>query len=284
VHSGGAAMNEELDMATRKMRRARRAAAASPEMPKKKTAGDFLEAYEFPAGRPIREDIRGKFGFDGDLLEIFASNTGPVVNKWHHYIPLYERYFRPYRNTPVHLLEIGVARGGSLDIWRKYFGPEAVIYGIDIDPDCAKFDGKSGQVRIGSQADPEFLRTVAAEMGHIDIVLDDGSHEMAHIEASLRTLFPLLSNGGIYMIEDLHTAYWRRFGGGISSSDNFFAAVRRMTDDMHHWYHNDGVENPELAGFITGIHVHDSMVVIDKAPVYEPTYSRVGTREKRKQD
>ena len=53
-------------------------------------------------------------------------------------------------------------------------------------------------------------------MGGIDIVLDDGSHNMKDIIVSLESLFPMLNDGGVYMIEDLHTAYWRKFGGGYS--------------------------------------------------------------------
>jgi hypothetical protein len=238
---------------------------------------DVFRDFEFPKDRSIRDDIREKFGFDGDLLEIFASNTGPVVNKWHHYLPLYDRYFGLFRNRPIRFLEIGVSKGGSLDMWRRYFGPEAVIFGIDIDPHCARFDGVSAQVRIGSQADPDFLRAVVAEMGGIDIVLDDGSHHMDHIGVTLRALFPALNNGGIYMIEDMHTAYFPKFGGGVQAPKNFFLTVSQMVLDMHHWYHGRAVKNPKLAPFVAGLHVHDSMVVIDKAQVHPPTYSRVGT-------
>ncbi|KAG1649487.1 putative 14 protein in nqo3 5'region [Nymphon striatum] len=111
---------------------------------------------------------------DGDLLDIYAGNEGVKVHKWHHYLPLYDRYFGQYRNTPVKFLEIGVNNGGSLQMWRRYLGPDAVLCGIDINPDCAQYDGQSGMVRIGSQDDPEFLAEVVKEMGGVDVVLDDG--------------------------------------------------------------------------------------------------------------
>ncbi len=202
-----------------------------------------------------------------------------LVHKWHHYLPLYERYFGPWRsrtNARLRFLEIGVSQGGSLAMWRRYFGPDAVIFGVDIDPACAAYDGQSGQVRIGSQDDPDFLRRVVAEMGGVDVILDDGSHVMAHIRASLLALFPLLSPGGIYMIEDLHTAYWKKFGGGYGSRDNFFDFVRLCIADMHHWYHQEPLAHPDLALQVAGLHVHDSIVVIDKAQVHKPTHSRVG--------
>ncbi len=234
-----------------------------------------LREYAFH-GADVSADIRSKYGFDGDMLGIYAGNTGPVVHKWHHYIPIYDRYFGPMRGRKLRFLEIGVSKGGSLQMWREYFGPDMVLFGIDIDPDCAAFDGQAGQVRIGSQDDPAFLRDVVAEMGGVDIVLDDGSHQMQHLRDSMNVLFPLLSNGGVYAIEDLHTAYWPRFGGGYTRDSNFFTEVRSMIDDMHHWYHDHPPHDPARAAWVTGIHVHDSIAVIEKGQVHPPTHSKVG--------
>ncbi|MCB6177381.1 hypothetical protein LHP98_04460 [Rhodobacter sp. Har01] len=215
------------------------------------------------------------------MLELFVANEGPAINKWHHYLPLYERYFGQWRGKPVRFLEIGVAQGGSLAVWRKFFGPQAVLFGIDILEDCARLNGIDGQVRIGSQDDPAFLRSVVAEMGGVDVVLDDGSHMMAHIEASLDALFPLLEAGGTYMIEDLHTSYWRRWGGGLKGKPNFFNSVRAIIDDMHHWYHDGEIQRPALQDFVVGLHVHDSIVVIDKDVAHRPMNSSVGIRDSR---
>lgn len=155
-----------------------------------------MKKYSFPAERDARADVVEKYGFEGDLLDIWASNSGAAVHKWHHYIPLYDRYFSAWRGTAVRFLEIGVNRGGSLQMWRRYFGEAASIFGIDINPKCAQYDGLAGQVRIGSQADGAFLESVVDEMGGIDIVLDDGSHQMAHVRETLVRLFPMLENGG----------------------------------------------------------------------------------------
>lgn len=225
----------------------------------------------------IAADITRKYGHVGDLLDIFVQTSGAGVDKWNHYLPLYEHYFAPCRHKPVKLLEIGVLKGGSLEMWRKYFGPEATIYGIDINPACARFDGHAGQVRIGSQADPEFLNAVVDEMGGVDIVLDDGSHVMAHIRTSLATLFPRLSTGGVYMIEDLHTAYWKHYGGGAVAPENFFNDVRAMIDDMHDWYHGCGAVFDATANGFSGIHIHDSILVLDKGVKYRPVWSLVGS-------
>lgn len=230
-------------------------------------------------GDDVAGDIVEKYGYTGKFLELFAGNTGPSVQKWHHYIPLYDRYMSLYRKPDLRFLEIGVERGGSQRMWREYFGAKATIMGIDINPDCAQFDGLNGMVRIGSQDDPQFLQSVVQEMGGVDIVLDDGSHLMKHVETSFQTLFPLLSDPGLYMIEDLHTAYLPRYGGGVEAEANFFRTVDRLIDDMHRWYHGRAEKVPGAAGMATGIHIHDSLVAIEKSAAFRPTHSRVGRAE-----
>ncbi|MEM8979755.1 MAG: class I SAM-dependent methyltransferase [Pseudomonadota bacterium] len=234
----------------------------------------MIKKYKFSGN--VRDDIVEKYGFDGDLLELFVGNEGPIVHKWHHYIPIYERYFAPFRATDFKFLEIGVNKGGSLQMWRKYFGTKATICSIDINPDCAQFDGQAGMVRIGSQDDPDFLRDVVAEMGGLDLVLDDGSHHMTHITKTLDILYPLLSTPGIYMVEDLHTAYWPKFGGG-PGEENFFNYLTKRMHDMHHWYSGQAAERPDLAQSFSCLHVHDSIAVIEKAQVFSPVHSKIGT-------
>jgi len=233
-----------------------------------------IDEFEF-GGPSVHEDIHRKYGYDGDLLKIYSQHSGHLVHKWHHYIPIYDRYFTPFRGRAPRLLEIGVSKGGSLAIWRKFLGPDATIYGIDIDEDCLQFDGIDGQVRIGSQDDPAFLRSVIKEMGGVDIIIDDGSHRMDDVKASLETLFPLLNNNGIYLIEDLHTAYWTGFGGGLRTASNFFTYIRGLVDDMHHWYHEEDMQHPEIAGSCAAIHIYDSIVVLEKSKQHPPVHSTV---------
>lgn len=230
----------------------------------------------FFEGDDVAGDIRAKYGFEGDLVGIFAGVSGAMVHKWHHYIPIYDRYFARFRGTPVRFLEIGVSQGGSMRMWRQYFGPDATIFGIDIDPDCARFDGEAGQVRIGSQDDAGFLAGVVEEMGGIDLVLDDGSHMMGHVNRSLDILFPLLSPNGIYMIEDLQTAYWPHYGGGRRARGNFFRGLGQVFDDMHRWYHGGGVGRSGVGDAVSAVHVHDSIAVLEKGPVFRPVHSQVG--------
>ena len=210
------------------------------------------------------------------LEQVFWDNQGRAIDKWLHYLPIYERHFAPYRNSPVKVLEIGVQNGGSAQLWREWFGPEAVIFGIDINPDCARANGEVAQIRIGSQADPDFLRKVVAEMGGLDIVIDDGSHVMEHLHASFRTLFPLLAEGGVYLVEDLHTAYWPKFGGGYGRKSSFLETAKTLIDDMHCWYHKFGQQEKASANALGGLHFYDSVLVIDKASMAPPRRAITG--------
>jgi len=234
-----------------------------------------LKPFDLDPNIDVASDILKKYNYDGPLLKIYANNKNNLIHKWHHYIPLYDHYFSKFRGTPVKFLEIGVSEGGSLQMWREYFGAEAKIFGVDINPGCKKFDGIAGQVRIGSQTDANFLKSVIDEMGGVDVILDDGSHHMDHIAISLRTLFPILQNGGLYMIEDLHCSYWYRFGGGYHSKNNFFNRVRDIVDDMHGWYHTKKPKESAVSENCSAIHIHDSIVVFEKNKVYKPVHSRV---------
>ena len=220
---------------------------------------------------------RARYGAaEGALAKLFFEHRGRLVDKWLHYLPVYERYLDPYRATDMAMMEIGVFRGGSLELWREYLGEDARIFGVDIDPACAELVDPPNQVRIGSQADPDFLRGVVAEMGRLDIVLDDGSHVAEHQRASFATLFPLLEEGGLYIIEDLHTAYWRGYwSGGYRRRGTAVEMVKTLIDDMHHWYHGRRFATAGK-GQVAAIHVHDSIVVIEKARSTPPIRTQAG--------
>ncbi|MBI3675990.1 MAG: class I SAM-dependent methyltransferase [Proteobacteria bacterium] len=214
-----------------------------------------------------------------DMHRAFYRADGPQVTKWTHYLSVYDRHLSRFRNAdrPVRLLEIGVYKGGSLRLWREYFGKQAIIFGIDIDPRCAELDGLNGNVRIGSQSDSAFLKTVVAEMGGVDIVVDDGGHVSRHQIASFEILFPLLAADGIYICEDLHASYWRgKFAGGYRRRTTFVEFAKNIVDDMHADFHShrQGVHNAHRT--IDCIHFYNSMAVIEKSPHDRPRHIRIG--------
>ena len=91
------------------------------------------------------------------LWNDFQSNPGRMVHKWKYYFPAYERHFSRFRNQSVTIMEIGCGEGGSLQMWKRFFGPYARIVGIDINPECNVFAEDQVQIRIGDQKDVVFL-------------------------------------------------------------------------------------------------------------------------------
>jgi hypothetical protein len=226
----------------------------------------------------LGDEARFRQIYTGELAKIFFSGDNRLIHKWVHYLPIYERHFAPYRGSALRFLEIGVSQGGSLDMWRKYFGPQAVIYGIDVDPVCAARVDPPNQVRIGSQDDEMFLRSVAAEMGGVDIVLDDGSHIASHQRATFQTLFPLVSDGGLYVIEDTHTAYWAPYEGGYGRKGTAVDIAKQLIDDLHGWFHKRPAKLAETDR-LGGVHTYDSMIIIDKVMREKPRHLQIKPKD-----
>jgi SAM-dependent methyltransferase len=199
-----------------------------------------------------------------ELWHSFLTNRGRVTHKWTHYFPVYERHFSRFKDTSCVVLEIGCGKGGSLQMWKRYFGPNATIVGIDIQPECAQFAEDQIQIFIGDQSDPAFLRSVIEAVGQPDIVIDDGSHVMQHIQASFDVLYPQVSKNGVYLVEDLHTAYWEEYGGGYLKPDTFIERCKSLVDGLNAYHSRGAVTVDEFARSTMSMHFYDSIVVFEK--------------------
>ena len=87
------------------------------------------------------------------LLQDFISNGGRSIHKWVEYFEVYHRVFSAFRGREITFLEIGVQNGGSLHMWRRYFGTQATIIGIDVDPSCKELEKDGFKIVIGDQAE-----------------------------------------------------------------------------------------------------------------------------------
>ena len=135
------------------------------------------------------------------LLDMFRSHTGRQIDKWEHYFPIYEFHFQKYRGQSPRVLEIGIDHGGSLQLWKRYFGRSAEIIGVDIDSSTLfREDQITTYAYKNGQVDPEI-----ANLGPFDIIIDDGSHKVEDQSATFANLWPRCQ--GVYLIEDCHGAY-----------------------------------------------------------------------------
>lgn len=239
---------------------------------------------------------------DSPMARCFAETS--EIHKNDTYIPVYNTTFAPYRDDPIRILEIGVSRGGSLKMWRKYFThPNTVIVGIDFNKKCAMFEDppRHVHVRIGRQQDTAFLQSVIDELGPFDIILDDGSHLPSPTLASFQYLFVHgLVDGGVYLVEDLWFCYMpvgqedgedpigQVMNPELSGCPPFTEVVKYLIDVMHRvWVgHNTafdgsadqvlfGVDSPHRIAkhlvplattLISSIEIHDSIAVIHRQP------------------
>lgn len=210
------------------------------------------------------------------LEEIFYKNTDRLVNKWSNYFSVYDRYFSKYRNKPVTILEIGVFQGGSLQMWKKYFGENVKVYGIDIDPRCKTLEEENIKIFIGSQSDRAFLRDVKAKIPKVDILLDDGGHTMKQQIVTFEELFDHIKSDGVYMCEDCHTSYLKSYGGGYLRKGTFIEYTKKMIDKLTAWHYRKDVD--DFTRSVKSISYYDSIVVIEKSIMEAPQNIKVGEK------
>jgi hypothetical protein len=209
-------------------------------------------------------------------LSMVALKHG--TDKWtHSYIPNYEKHFAALRFKKLNILEIGIGGyadpkdgGHSLRMWKEYF-PKSTIYGLDLYDKTAL---EEERIRIfqGSQTDAELLRAIAREARKLDIIIDDGSHVNEHIISSFGTLFPLLADGGIYVIEDMQTSYNPKYGGSSEDLDHpgtSTGMLKQLIDGLNHqWiagrkasYTDENIVSvqlyPKMAFIFKGANRHD---------------------------
>ena len=134
---------------------------------------------------------------------------------------------------PVTMLEIGVFKGGSCELWKKYLPQSSIIHGIDINPECAKIPFSENIVfHLGSASDRVFMEKTFCST-EFDIILDDGSHRCDDVIKTFEIMFPKLKRGGTYIVEDLCTSYWNEFGGGLRKKKSSIEYFKRLIDEIN---------------------------------------------------
>jgi demethylmacrocin O-methyltransferase len=220
----------------------------------------------------------------GDLSVRFGSD------KWadlHWYTQHYEHHFARFRNEVVKVLEIGIGGykeveqgGGSLRMWQRYFR-RGLIYGLDI-VEKSSVQGPRIRTVKGDQGNADFLDRLGHRLGPFDIVIDDGSHLNEHVRTSLLTLFRHVQPGGLYVVEDLQTAYWPGYGGSggpEAGPTTSIGLLKNLLDGLHHQDRSDAAisDVSYLDRHVVGLHVYHNLAFVEKglnteegAPNYIP--------------
>lgn len=219
-------------------------------------------------------------------------NTGPLVWKWMHYFDVYERHFAKFRNAKrINLLEFGVNAGGSIDLWRNYFGPGLHYYGVDINPACKQFAAPDVTIIIGDQTSRASLQEIREQIPDMDIIIDDGGHSDKMQVNTFMEMFQKVQPEGVYVCEDLFTSFVMpnlRDNGGFSMID----MAKDLIDKSQAWllpprmqskatgyvwdsaklepvYKGTIVKKWPIDDFVrlaNNVHVYRGMVVVEKDP------------------
>lgn len=212
-----------------------------------------------------------------ELEQYFEKNDKRLINKYQHYFDVYDRHFSKYKGQEITIVEVGVFQGGSLQMWRSYFGPKAKIWGIDIDPRCKLLEEQNTNIIIGSQEDETFLESIYDITGPIDILIDDGGHTQKQQIKTFKILFDKIKNDGVYLCEDVHTSYWLSYGGGSNRMGTFIQFTKKLIDKLNAFHSEENsLQVDSFTKSAKSIHYYDSIVVIEKGIITKPTSKMTG--------
>ena len=152
-------------------------------------------------------------------------------SKGNTFFPIYEELFSKYRGKKITFVEIGVKWGGSLFMWKKYFGPAARIIGIDFDPNTKKLEKYGFEIFIGDQSSEKFWNDFFLKVGNIDILLDDGGHTNENQILTINNAINKINDDGLIIIEDSLSSYNKKFFN--PSKYSFMNYSKFLIDDIN---------------------------------------------------
>jgi len=209
------------------------------------------------------------------LNEIMTHYGSDKASWAHNYCPNYEQWFESLRDQSITLLELGIGGedkelgGASLLGWQEYF-PLATIVGVDIYDKSELRNFGHLQTYQGSQDDDALMNYIIKVNGTPDIIIDDASHINQLTIKSFQILFSLLKQGGLYIVEDLQTAYRWDFNGSIVLDDMKLPTIMNYLFSMLHSLNpinpvaDQSYNKPIEFVDVESVHFYPDMVVIKK--------------------
>jgi hypothetical protein len=195
------------------------------------------------------------------LFKIF-KNLQHVSLKNDTYFQVYEEIFSKYIGKQITFVEIGVLHGGSLFMWKEYFGDKARIIGIDLNPKAKELEKHGFEIYIGSQSDKFFWNNFFSKVGKIDILLDDGGHSNAQQIITLDQAINNTNDNGVIVTEDVHTSYLKKFGN--PSKFSFINYSKKLIDVINSRFSSVKIKkNHTFKNKIYSISFYESITAIN---------------------
>ena len=195
----------------------------------------------------------------GRLQSYFDSHRdGRGIVKWMHYFDVYERHLEKFVGRKVHIAEVGVFSGGSMQMWHSYFGADCVVYGIDIREECKAYEDERTKIFIGDQGDRTFWKNFRSNVPPIDIFIDDGSHLTEDQIITFEEILPHMRPGGVYICEDVHGSQ-NRFSGYMQGLSAQLNAMVKDGPEL------SPVIATEFQRAIQSVHLYPFLTIIEKS-------------------
>ena len=197
-----------------------------------------------------------------DLLNYFNQSKYYSL-KYKNYFPVYEKLFSKFRGKKITFVEIGVLSGGSLFMWKDYFGKDARIIGVELNPDAKKFEKEGFEIFIGNQSDENFWKNFFDKVGQVDIVLDDGGHTNFQQIVTCCSCVPSIKENGLMVVEDVFHSYGLSYGakGFFNPSKySFINFCKKSIDDINFRFPESKKFQFSLNRFIYSVEFFESIV------------------------
>ena len=195
---------------------------------------------------------------NSNLYKLYQNSPYRSV-KHSGYFQVYEQIFRNFIDSKFTFVEVGIHNGGSLFMWREFFGKDARIIGIDLNPKAKQFEKYGFEIFIGDQSSKKFWSNFYNEVGNIDILLDDGGHTYEQQIVSVVSSIDFINNNGMIVVEDTHTSYFKKFG--YPSKHTFINWSKKLIDNINSRSEDVTVQNPIFKNIIHSIEFFESIVV-----------------------
>lgn len=189
-------------------------------------------------------------------LDCFLASPEPS-GKSSTYFDAYDNLLAKYQDRKITFVEIGVLNGGSLFMWRNFFGPEARIIGIDLNPAAKQWESNDFEIFIGSQSNPGFWSNFFSKVGDIDVLLDDGGHTFEQQIITSECVVDHIKDDGMLIVEDTHTSYLTGFGDNKASFINY---AKLQVDRINSRYWRFEQAQPQKDRRIWSIEFFESIV------------------------
>lgn len=166
-----------------------------------------------------------------DKLTELGLQYGTDKATYHEFTPFYNTFLEGMRGDAKWIMEIGILNNSSLRMWEDYF-PNANIVGVD-NQEKSQYEEDRIKIFLADQGDNNQLLDVISNTSiSYDMIIDDGSHLINHQMTTFGFLFPYIKQGGVYIIEDLHTSHFDLFPDWFDASVNVTAlqAIESLRD------------------------------------------------------